>query len=278
MGEGLADLDRRLVHEFDGDRDDAGSDDIGDAGAGLFRAFEAEEHGARAFRLGDQPHRRLGDDAELAFGAADEAEQIVARRIQRLAAELDHRAVEQHHLDAEQIVGRDAVFQAVGAAGIHADIAADRAGELRARIGRIEKTVRRDGFGNVEIGDARLNDGRAVRQDRFRECGSSSTGRARPHPPAGWRRPRARCRRRAARRECRSGGNISSPPRPRPWCAARRRQAAHGDRRRRRRSRTAPVRAPREPGIPAAADRPDRRRSGAAGQHVGARSEKRDGV
>ena len=33
MGEGLADLDRRPVHVFDRDRDDAGADDGGDAGA-----------------------------------------------------------------------------------------------------------------------------------------------------------------------------------------------------------------------------------------------------
>jgi hypothetical protein len=34
MGEGLADVDRRLVHEFDGDRNDAVADDVGDAGPG----------------------------------------------------------------------------------------------------------------------------------------------------------------------------------------------------------------------------------------------------
>ncbi len=37
LGEGLADFDGRLVHEFDGDGDDAGADDLGHAGAGLHR-------------------------------------------------------------------------------------------------------------------------------------------------------------------------------------------------------------------------------------------------
>lgn len=101
---------------------------------------------------------------------ADEAEQVVTGRVQRLAAELDHRSVDQHHPDAEQIVGGDAIFQAVGAAGIHADIAADRAGELRARIWCIEKPVRGDAFRDVQIGDAGLNHGDAVRQIDFKDA------------------------------------------------------------------------------------------------------------
>ena len=40
----LADLDRRLVHELDGDRHDAGGDDACDAGAGGFSGVEAEQH------------------------------------------------------------------------------------------------------------------------------------------------------------------------------------------------------------------------------------------
>ena len=62
----------------------------------------------------------------------DEAEQIVAGGVEPVAADIDDRAVDQHHLHAEHVVGGDAVFQAMRAAGIHADIAADGAGELRA--------------------------------------------------------------------------------------------------------------------------------------------------
>ena len=59
-----------------------------------------------------------------------EAEQVVAGRIQSLAADVDDRAVDQHQRDAEQVVGGHAVFQAMRAAGIHGDVAGDRAGEL----------------------------------------------------------------------------------------------------------------------------------------------------
>jgi hypothetical protein len=36
----------------------------------------------------------------------------------------------QNHLDAEHVVGRHAILQAVGAAGIHREIAGQRAGKL----------------------------------------------------------------------------------------------------------------------------------------------------
>ena len=40
---------------------------------------EAHQHGPRALGLAQDAHGRLGDDAELPFRAADEAEQVVAR-------------------------------------------------------------------------------------------------------------------------------------------------------------------------------------------------------
>ena len=41
---------------------------------------EAHQHRPRAFGGAEDADRRLGDDAELALGADDEAEKIVARR------------------------------------------------------------------------------------------------------------------------------------------------------------------------------------------------------
>ena len=79
-----------------------------------------------------------------------------------LAADLDHRAVDEHHRDAEQVVGGDAVFQAMRAAGVHADIAGDGAGELRGRIGRVEEALMRHRLADGEIGDAALHARRPV--------------------------------------------------------------------------------------------------------------------
>ncbi len=68
---------------------------------------------AGALGGGQNPQRRLGDDAELALGAADHAEQVIARRIQMRPADLDHLAPGGDQLHPHQVVGGDAVFQAV---------------------------------------------------------------------------------------------------------------------------------------------------------------------
>ena len=163
LGEGLADLDRRLVHEFHRDRDDAGADDGGDRRPRLLAAREAEQHRAGALGRAQDAHRRLGDDAELPLRADDQAEQVEPRRVEMGAADFDDAPVEHDQSDAEHVVGGHAVFQAMRPAGIHADIAADRAGELRGRVGRVEEAIGRDGAGDGEIGDAGLHLGDAVR-------------------------------------------------------------------------------------------------------------------
>ena len=141
LGEGLADLDGRAVHVFQRHRDDAGADDRGDARARHRSRIETDQGRARALRLAQDAHRRLGDDAELALGAGDQAEQVIARRIEMRAAELDDGAIDEDHGDTEQVVGGDPVFQAMRPAGIHGDVARDRAGELARRVGGVEETA-----------------------------------------------------------------------------------------------------------------------------------------
>ncbi len=87
---------------------------------------------------------------------------IVALRIEIVAAEFDDLAIHQHHLDFQDVVGRDAVFEAMRAAGVHGDVAADGAGELARRIGRIEEARVSHRVRNGEVGDARLHGRRAV--------------------------------------------------------------------------------------------------------------------
>jgi hypothetical protein len=79
LGEGLRGADAGPVHELDGNRKHAGLDDVGHAFAGDLGRIEADQHGPRAFRLWQDAQGRLGDDAQLAFGAADHAEQVIAR-------------------------------------------------------------------------------------------------------------------------------------------------------------------------------------------------------
>ncbi len=65
-------------------------------------------------------------------------------------------------LAAEHIVGGEAIFQAMHAAGILRDIAADRAGDLGGGIGGVVKALRLDRAGDREIGDTRFDDRETV--------------------------------------------------------------------------------------------------------------------
>ncbi len=77
----------------------------------------------------------FGDDAELAFGADDQTQEIVAVPLERGAADLDDRAVDQHHFNAEDVVRRHAVLEAV------------RAAEFIARLPAIVQASCEDGSG-----------------------------------------------------------------------------------------------------------------------------------
>ena len=162
MDERLGGVDRVLVHHLHAAGNDPGADDIGDAFAGSLDLGKADHQRARGFRLLQNAHRDLGDDAEQAFRAGDDPHQVVAVGFRRLAADPQDLAGDQHEFAAEHVVGGHAVFQAVHAAGIFRDIAADRAGDLRRRIRRVIKSFVRDRLADGEIGDAGLDHGHAV--------------------------------------------------------------------------------------------------------------------
>ena len=261
VGEVLADRDRRPVHVFHRHRHDARADDRRDAAARVGAGIEAEQHRARAFGGADQLDRRLDDDAELPLRAADQAEPVEAGGVEFRAAEVEDVAVERDQPDAEQVVDRHAVFQAMRAAGVHADVAADRAGELRGRVGRVEEPVRRHGFGNGEIGDARLDPRVAVGEvdlENAVHLGEAEDDRVLLRDRAAGQRSAG-----AARHDVDAG--VAAEPhdraRPRRPSAAGRRRAARDDRRSARRSRTRAARRRRRSGRRPAGSPPDRRGS-----------------
>ena len=150
------------VHHLHAAGDDARADDLAHAFAGIFGRAKADQHGARAFRLLQDAHRDLGDDAEQALRAGNDAEEIVAAGIEMLAADADDLARHQHQLAAEQVVGGHAVFEAVHAAGILRHVAADGAGDLRGRIRRVVEAGLLDRLGHRQVGHAGLDHGDAV--------------------------------------------------------------------------------------------------------------------
>ena len=87
MDEGFGGMDRRLVHHLHAARNDAGADDPRHAFAGRLDLREADHQRPRGLRLLQDPHRDLGDDAEQAFRAGDDAHQVVAGVLGGLAAD-----------------------------------------------------------------------------------------------------------------------------------------------------------------------------------------------
>src|SRR5205085_1609384 len=103
-----------------------------------------------------------GRDAERAFRADEDAEQIVARRFRTRAAEIDHLAVAQDDARAEDVIGRRTIFQTVYAACVLRDVAADGAGRVTRRVGHVVEAVRRDGTRELRVDETGLDDGEPV--------------------------------------------------------------------------------------------------------------------
>jgi hypothetical protein len=156
LGRLLGRLDRLGVHHLDRSRDDAALDDLRHGLAGLVRGVEERHQRAHGLRRGDHAQPHLGRHAERALGADERAEQVIARRVELVAADLDHLAVGEHELQAGHVVGREAVLEAVGAARVLGDVAADRADDLARRVRRVEVRGRHGG-GHRRVGHAGLD-------------------------------------------------------------------------------------------------------------------------
>ena len=85
-----------------------------------------------------QPHRDLGDDAERAFRADEEAREIVAgSRFLRAARGLDDAAIGEHDLERQHVLAHGAIAHGVRARGARRRHAAE--GRIGPRIHREEK-------------------------------------------------------------------------------------------------------------------------------------------
>ena len=202
MHERLDRTDRQPVHHLETGRYDSRPDDRGDRVTCLFQIVEARQHTSRLLRRRRQLDGNLGDDRQQAFRAGDQREQVVTGGIERLAAELDHVAIDQHRAHSPDIVHGQAVLQAVHAAGVFGDVAADRARDLRRRIRRVIQAMDGSRLRYRQIAHARLHDSAAgqridrqnalefrQRQDDAlaagrRTAGQSGAGAARDHRQA----------------------------------------------------------------------------------------------
>ena len=106
---------------------------------------------------------------QRALAADDRADEVEAGRIFRRAAEAHDLALGGDDFEAEDVVHGDAVFERVRAAGVGADVAADRARALARRIGGV--VVAGAGEMAIERGvdDAGLDDGVAIAEIDFED-------------------------------------------------------------------------------------------------------------
>ena len=160
----LGSLDREPVHHLDRRRHHARRDDPGDGRARRVHRVKGGEQRADGLRCADDPERDARRDPERALGADDHAEEVGPVRVERLAAELDDLAVREDEGQAGDVVRREPVLQAVRAARVLGDVAADRAHLLARGVGRVEEAVGGDGTRHVEVRDARLDDDALARE------------------------------------------------------------------------------------------------------------------
>ena len=244
VGHRLRGADRQVVHHLDGPGHDARRDDVRHRVPGVPGRLEEGDERAHRLGRGHDADDDLRRHAQRALRADEDPAQVVAREVELLAAQLHDRAVGEHDLQAADVVGREAVLEAVRAAGVLGHVAADRAHDLRRRVGRIEVRgpdrgrdgdVRHAGLAHhalvveVDLEDApqpREDDEHAV----LERAAPRPTGRCPSRAPPTARRPRGRrARRRPPPRPCRAARRPAGLPRT---AAARRtrRCAARGAR------------------------------------------------
>ena len=90
------------------------------------------------------------------------AGEVVAGVAGRAATGPDNAPVGQDELETEDVIRGDAVLEAVRAAGVLGDVAADGAGFLARWIGREEEPVAERHLGELEVDDPRLDQRGAV--------------------------------------------------------------------------------------------------------------------
>ena len=154
----LGGLDRERVHHLDGGGHDARGDDVGHHVARRGDRREVGQQRLHGLGHPHQPHGDLRDDPERALRAEHHAAQVRPGLLAGVAADRHQRAVGQHDLGGQHVVGGEPVLEAVRAAGVLRDVAADRAHLLAGRVGRVVQPVRRRRLRDRQVGDARLDD------------------------------------------------------------------------------------------------------------------------
>ena len=102
------------------------------------------------------------DEPDRALGADDHPTEVVAGRLRALGAEARHGPVPEHDVERQDVRGRDAVREAVRAAGVRPHVAADRRHLLRGRVRHVRESRTAEGDAEIEVEQAGLDPRQSV--------------------------------------------------------------------------------------------------------------------
>jgi len=174
--------ERPAVEHFAGGRSDGAGGDVNDGFRGIVHRIKYGKKGFDGFGLAGELYCDFGNQGKSAFGADEEASQVVTGRVSLRVANTNDFAVGKNEFECGDVIGGDAVSERVGTARVFGHVAADGAGFLAGGIGREIEAVRFRSQCEVEIDDAWLDDGALI----FRVDGKDAVhARENEHQTAG---------------------------------------------------------------------------------------------
>ena len=130
MNEILRRAQGAVVHHFQSRGNDATADDGSHRFACLFHGVEGGQHDPCRGRQRQQLDGDFGDDAQQSLGTREQGQQVVARTVQGAAADIEQLPFRGDQPQAKDVVHREAVLEAVHAAGVLCHIAPNGTGDL----------------------------------------------------------------------------------------------------------------------------------------------------
>ena len=119
-----------MVHHLERSRHDTRGNDGRDGVARIINLQEISQQSTHRRCYRHQSQGRFSGYTECALGTNECAQQIVAGLFGPASTELDNFTAGQNHARAEYMVRSGAIFQAMNAAGILSDVAANGAGRI----------------------------------------------------------------------------------------------------------------------------------------------------
>jgi len=149
------------VKHFARGRGDGARGDVHNGVRGVIHGVEDRQQRFDGFGFARKLDGDFGDQGERAFGADEEAGEIVTESVTVFAADPHDFAIGKHKLERGDVIGGDAVGERVRAASVFGNVAADSAGFPTRGIGREIQAVRLGGAREFVVDDAGL-DNRAL--------------------------------------------------------------------------------------------------------------------